>query len=189
MDWTWDNQIDFTKTWGNHRLGAMGLFSMYRTDKETYTQSVTDISDDRLSYHAMEKGAKNQATKSSYTESSMVSVAARLNYAYKERYMATVTVRADASSRFAKGNRWGWFPSAALAWRMSEEDFLKDVEWLDNLKLRLSYGITGNNNVGDYATSYYTSGPSYAVIGGNEFQGYYGNGIIDQALMLSLIHI
>lgn len=113
----------------------------------------------------------------------MVSVAARLNYAYKERYMATVTVRADASSRFAKGNRWGWFPSAALAWRMSEEDFLKDVEWLDNLKLRLSYGITGNNNVGDYATSYYTSGPSYAVIGGNEFQGYYGNGIIDQALM------
>ena len=95
--------------------------------------------------------------------------------------MATVTVRADASSRFAKGNRWGWFPSAALAWRMSEEDFLKDVEWLDNLKLRLSYGITGNNNVGDYATSYYTSGPSYAVIGGNEFQGYYGNGIIDQA--------
>lgn len=76
MDWTWDNQIDFTKTWGNHRLGAMGLFSMYRTDKETYTQSVTDISDDRLSYHAMEKGAKNQATKSSYTESSMVSVAA-----------------------------------------------------------------------------------------------------------------
>ena len=183
LDWTWDNQIDFTKTWGNHRLGAMGLFSMYRTDKETYTQSVTNISDDRLSYHAMEKGAKNQATKSSYTESSMVSVAARLNYAYKERYMATVTVRADASSRFAKGNRWGWFPSAALAWRMSEEDFLKDVEWLDNLKLRLSYGITGNNNVGDYATSYYTSGPSYAVIGGNEFQGYYGNGIIDQALM------
>ena len=152
MDWTWDNQIDFTKTWGNHRLGAMGLFSMYRTDKETYTQSVTDISDDRLSYHAMEKGAKNQATKSSYTESSMVSVAARLNYAYKERYMATVTVRADASSRFAKGNRWGWFPSAALAWRVSNEKFMAGTsDVINNLKLRLGWGSTGNQNVSDWA--------------------------------------
>ena len=63
--------------------------------------------------------------KSTYTESSLVSVAARLNYAYKERYMATVTMRTDGSSRFAKDNRWGWFPSAAVAWRASEEDFLK----------------------------------------------------------------
>ena len=89
----------------------------------------------------MEKGSGTKTIKSTYTESSLVSVAARLNYAYKERYMATVTMRTDGSSRFAKDNRWGWFPSAAVAWRASEEDFLKDVEWLDNLKLRVCYCI------------------------------------------------
>ena len=183
FDWTWDNQVDYTKTWGDHRIGAMGLFSMYKTNKETYTQSVEGISDDKLSYNAMGKGSKNWATGSTYTESSMVSVAARLNYAYKERYMATVTVRADGSSRFAEGNRWGWFPSAAVAWRASEEDFLKDVDWLDNLKLRLSYGVTGNNNVSDYVTMSSAAGPTYIVMGGNEYQGYYGNGLIDRNLV------
>lgn len=183
LDWTWDNQIDFSKTWGDHRLNAMGMYSLYSTNKETYTQSVTDISDDKLSYHAMEKGSGTKDIKSSYTESSLVSVAARLNYAYKERYMATVTVRTDGSSRFAKDNRWGWFPSAAVAWRASEEDFLNDVEWIDNLKLRMSYGITGNNNVGDYVTASSASGPSYSTIGGQEFQGYYPNGLIDKNLI------
>ena len=149
---------------------------MYASNRETYTQTVTDISDDKLSYHSMEKGSGTKTIKSTYTESSLVSVAARLNYAYKERYMATVTMRTDGSSRFAKDNRWGWFPSAAVAWRASEEDFLKDVEWLDNLKLRVSYGITGNNNVGDYATASSASGPNYSVIGGQEYQGYYANG-------------
>lgn len=183
LDWTWDNQIDFSKTWGDHRLNAMGMYSVYSTNKETYTQSVTDISDDKLSFHSMEKGSGTKVTKSTYTESSLVSVAARLNYAYKDRYMATVTVRTDGSSRFAKDNRWGWFPSAAVAWRASEEDFLKDVEWIDNLKLRLSYGVTGNNNVGDYVTASSASGPSYSVIGGQEFQGYYANGLIDRDLI------
>ena len=161
----------------------MGLFSMYASNRETYTQTVTDISDDKLSYHSMEKGSGTKTIKSTYTESSLVSVAARLNYAYKERYMATVTMRTDGSSRFAKDNRWGWFPSAAVAWRASEEDFLKDVEWLDNLKLRVSYGITGNNNVGDYATASSASGPNYSVIGGQEYQGYYANGLIDRNLI------
>lgn len=183
LDWTWDNQIDFSKTWGDHRLNAMGMYSVYSTNKETYTQSVTDISDDKLSFHSMEKGSGTKVTKSTYTESSLVSVAARLNYAYKDRYMATVTVRTDGSSRFAKDNRWGWFPSAAVAWRASEEDFLKDVEWIDNLKLRLSYGVTGNNNVGDYVTASSASGPSYSIIGGQEFQGYYANGLIDRDLI------
>lgn len=164
-------------------MNAMGLFSMYTTNKETYTQTVTDISDDKLSYHSMEKGSGTKTIKSTYTESSLVSVAARLNYAYKERYMATVTMRTDGSSRFAKDNRWGWFPSAAAAWRASEETFLKDVEWLDNLKLRVSYGITGNNNVGDYATASSASGPTYSVIGGQEYQGYYANGLIDKNLI------
>lgn len=183
LDWTWDNQIDYAKTWGEHSLNVMGLFSMYASNKETYTQTVNDISDDKLSYHAMDKGSGTKTIESTYTESSLVSVATRLNYSYKGRYMATATIRADGSSRFAKGNRWGWFPSAAVAWRMSEENFMKDVRWLDNLKLRLSYGITGNNNVDDYVTESSASGPNYVTINGIEYQGYYPNGLIDKDLI------
>lgn len=120
---------------------------------------------------------------SSYTASTLVSGALRLNYSYKGKYMATATARADGSSRFAEGNRWGWFPSVALAWRMSEESFLKGTHWLDNLKLRLSYGVTGNNNVDDYVTIATASGPSYVVLGGSEIQGYYPNGLVNTGLI------
>lgn len=182
FDWTWDNQVDYNQTWGDHTFGAMGLFSMYQSNKETYYQKSQNISDDKLTFHALEKAAITQPNKSTYTESSLVSVAARLNYAYKGKYMATVTMRADGSSRFAKGNRWGFFPSAAVAWRMSEEGFLKNASWLDNLKVRAAYGVTGNNNVNDYVTMSSAGGPNYVVIGGEEYQGYYPNGLIDLGL-------
>ncbi len=184
LDWTWDNQIDYSKTWGDHSLNAMGLFSMYASNKETYEMSGRNISDDKLTYHALGKaGSEGMAIDSGYTESSLVSFAARANYSYKGKYMATVTFRADGSSRFAKDNRWGYFPSAALAWRMSEENWMKNASWLDNLKLRVSYGVTGNNNVGDYVTASTASGPSYVIIGGAEVQGYYPNGLIDTGLV------
>ena len=183
LDWTWDNQIDYSKTWGDHSLNAMGLFSMYASNTESYTMSGQGISNDKLTFHAMETASANKTMKSAYTESSLVSLAARVNYSYKGKYMATVTFRADGSSRFAKDNRWGYFPSAAVAWRMSEEDFLKNVDWLDNLKLRASYGVTGNNNVGDYVTSSTAAGPSYTVIGGSEVMGYYPNGLVDTGLV------
>ncbi|MBQ2540995.1 MAG: SusC/RagA family TonB-linked outer membrane protein, partial [Paludibacteraceae bacterium] len=76
-----------------------------------------------------------------------LSFLARANYDYKGRYYITGTFRADCSTRFAKGNQWGYFPSAAVAWRMSDEDFMQDASWLTNLKFRLSYGMAGNNNV------------------------------------------
>ncbi|MEO6521857.1 MAG: TonB-dependent receptor [Mucilaginibacter sp.] len=77
----------------------------------------------------------------------------RLNYSFKDKYLLTATFRADGSSRFLPGNRWGYFPGAALAWRVSQEPFLKDVKWVDNLKLRVSYGAVGNNNIDLNATA------------------------------------
>ena len=70
---------------------------------------------------------------------------------YDSKYYITASIRADGSSRFGKSNKYGYFPSVALAWRASEEDFLKSVEAITNLKLRASYGETGNNNIGNYA--------------------------------------
>lgn len=183
LDWTWDNQMDFNKIIGDHTFGGMALFSLYRSDGEVYDSKAYGISDDMLSFYAMDKASGDKELSSSYRESTLVSGALRLNYSYKGRYMATATARADGSSRFAKGNRWGWFPSVALAWRMSEESFLKNVSWLDNLKLRLSYGVTGNNNVDDYVTISTVAGPSYATLGGLEVQGYYPNGIINKNLI------
>lgn len=86
----------------------------------------------------------------------LVSVFGRLSYNWKERYLFTGTLRADGSSKFAKGNQWGWFPSASAAWRISEEAFMKDVDFVQNLKLRVGYGTSGNNNVSNnmYSTDY-----------------------------------
>ena len=81
-------------------------------------------------------------------EENILSYFGRINYTMADKYLATFTLRADGSSKFGKGNRWGWFPSAALAWRISEENFMKSTQkWLSNLKLRLSFGMAGNNRI------------------------------------------
>jgi iron complex outermembrane receptor protein len=104
------------------------------------------------------------------TENYLVSFFGRLNYSLLNRYLFTVTLRDDGSSRFAKGNRWGLFPSAAFAWKIKEESFLKDVNAVSNLKLRLGYGITGQQEgIGDYTyfASYTpnTTGAYYPIVG------------------------
>lgn len=109
----------------------------------------------------------NYVPKSTATESYLVSFFGRVNYTLMERYLFTATVRQDGSSRFNKNNRWGMFPSFALGWKIKEESFLKDVNFLSDLKLRLGYGITGQQNInsGDYPYL-----PVYEV---NQSGGYY----------------
>lgn len=92
-------------------------------------------------------GSPYQNSSSAGSPSRISSFFGRINYGYNDKYLATVTLRADGSSKFAAGNRWGFFPAGALAWRMSNEDFLKDSPVVSNLKLRLSYGISGNDRI------------------------------------------
>ena len=80
----------------------------------------------------------------------MVSLLTRANYVYDNKYMLTATVRRDGSSRFGSNNRWGTFPSISVGYRISEETFMKNLRALSNLKIRASYGVSGNNNIGDY---------------------------------------
>ena len=94
----------------------------------------------------------SQQISSSYVQTTMASFFGRINYKFNEKYLMTVTLRQDGSSVLAKDHQWGVFPSVALAWRMNEENFLKNVEQLSNLKLRLSYGISGNSAVSAYQT-------------------------------------
>ena len=110
------------------------------------------------------------------TQWSMASVLGRVNYSLFDRYILTGTIRADGSSRFGVDNRWGTFPSAALAWVVSQESFLREVNWLDEAKLRFSLGYTGNNQIGDY--------PSLGVVNRND---YVFNGSVAPGRVLSTL--
>ena len=98
-------------------------------------------------------------------EWSLISYLARINYTFKNKYILTATGRSDGSSRFGTNNRYGYFPSAAVGWRASDEHFLQNIKWMSSLKFRSSYGLTGNYNIGNY-TSISNIGSSNAVFGG-----------------------
>jgi TonB-dependent starch-binding outer membrane protein SusC len=185
FDWTWDNQINYNVTSGDHSFGAMGLFSMNSYNYEKYYIEVTNPTVGTTWYNlgtgSSKEGEKPTVT-SEYSENSLVSYALRANYSYKGKYMITATVRSDGSSKFADGHRWGTFPSAAIAWRASEEEFLK-ANWLSNLKIRLSYGVTGNNaGIGNYATQTTGDGPNYYAFGTVSAPAYYPSGVVNAAL-------
>lgn len=132
-------------------FSVMGGFSASKTD---YEEVVADskVLSPIPGYNNL-GGAEEHGPNSSYASTStLVSFFGRFNYNFDERLLATFTMRADGSSRFAPGHRWGYFPSMAVAWRLSEEDFIKDnVRAIDDLKLRVSVGRLGNQNIGDYA--------------------------------------
>lgn len=98
----------------------------------------------------LDKGSSTPSVTSSKGENTLMSYFGRINYNYDSRYYVTATMRADGSSKFAKNNRWGYFPSGSLAWAFQREAFMSDVNWLSNGKLRFSYGQTGNNRIGNY---------------------------------------
>ncbi|MDE6510735.1 MAG: SusC/RagA family TonB-linked outer membrane protein, partial [Muribaculaceae bacterium] len=184
FSWTWDNILNYNKTFNDiHSVGAMFLLSSNKYAGESYTWVTSDplLGSD---WWNMGTGTFNaQDSKSSYGENSMLSYAFRVNYGFKDRYLLTATMRWDGASKLAAGHRWHSFPSVAAAWRADQEAFLRDVNWITNLKLRLSYGWTGNNKgVGNYATMVGIGGPVYYPFGSSWYNGMYANGIIDKSL-------
>jgi len=152
FSYTWDTQANFIKSFGDHNVNVLGLFSVYDQRMEGDYMGVVDMPFD-VDWHNLGSGTV-QSQSSYYERITMLSYVARVNYDYKGKYMVTVSSRWDGSSKFSEGNRWGMFPSAAVAWRMTEEKFMEPVRgWLSNLKLRASFGVTGNNaGVGPYDT-------------------------------------
>ncbi len=167
FSYTWDTQANFIKSFGDHTINALALFSVYQQKEEGNGIVVTDMPFD-VGWNNLGSAANVENKSSYYRKISMLSYVLRLNYDYKGRYLLTVSSRWDGSSKFQKGNRWGCFPSAALGWRISEESFMESTrDWLDMLKLRLSFGITGNNAaIGPYDTQ---------LIAGNKYYYNFGN--------------
>lgn len=147
--WSWRNILTYNRTFNEkHNINVMVGQEMSENHWETQESRATGY----LSNSAQDPSAGGQVDGSGYqNNSSILSYFGRAFYSFADRYLLTATIRRDGSSKFAKGNRWGWFPSAALAWKVSNEAFLKDNPVINNLKFRLGWGTTGNQNVQDWA--------------------------------------
>ena len=150
---TWENFFTYKRDFGTkHSLGVTLLQSVQQDLRESLNASAEDISADVLKYYDLGAGSIIDGIGSGYRKWTMASFMGRVNYNYLGRYLLTVSARYDGSSRLADGHKWVLFPSAALAWRISDEKFMKNIKWLDNLKLRVGYGKTGNSSVDPYQT-------------------------------------
>ncbi len=191
FSWTWDNLVTYDHSFGtDHHLSLMGLMSSTAAKSESFDLTYNKVMEGTYWWNlgSTDNGYNNLSSGNGYGENSMLSYALRANYVFKGKYLLTGTVRWDGSSKFAPGNRWGSFPSMAAAWRLSEEEFMASAEWLSNLKLRVSYGVTGNNNVGNYATQLTVSGPNYYAFGDTYYQGMYPSGVVNQNLRWEKSH-
>ncbi|WP_344973415.1 SusC/RagA family TonB-linked outer membrane protein [Compostibacter hankyongensis] len=163
-----ENTVAYQNTFDHmHSVDAMAGYTFQKNNVSSAAFNGTDYpSDDieTLNAAATITGATTEE------EWSLVSYFARINYAYKDKYLLTATFRRDGSSRFGRESQWGNFPSASLGWRVSEEPFMNSVRWISNLKLRASYGVTGNFNIGNYAYSSHIGTSDY-VFGGSRAPG------------------
>lgn len=152
-DYTWENVLSYKGAIKEHRFDATGLFSMQETKSLSSSQSGEGFVTDDTSYNMMNTAERNQTISSGLSETSLLSYMLRVNYSYKNKYMATLTGRTDGSSVFGVNNKYAFFPSAALAWQIGDENFIRDnTTWIDMLKLRLSYGANGNQAISPYQT-------------------------------------
>ncbi|MCP9767840.1 TonB-dependent receptor [Lacihabitans sp. LS3-19] len=151
ISYTLDNIITYDLFKGDHALKITGLQSAFQ-QKEDETAIAAQALPFRSLWYNMGTGTITSFG-SNLSERSLLSFMGRINYAYKDKYLLTVTGRSDGASQLSPGNKWIFYPSAAVAWRIGDEEFIKNVNWISNLKLRASYGIVGNaSSVRPYAT-------------------------------------
>lgn len=147
----WENTLNYFKTLGKHDINALGGFSMEQNDSEGFSAIGTNFPDEEILID-LGSAATKTSIKSSLYSNALVSGFARVNYKFDNRFLVTGTVRKDGSSRFGLDRRWGFFPSAALGWIITEENFAKHYhDTFSYLKLRASMGKTGSQNLGNYA--------------------------------------
>ncbi|MGV3602489.1 MAG: TonB-dependent receptor [Dyadobacter fermentans] len=148
----WENVLTYQKVFEQHSFTFTGIGSSLATVSDNASASgVNQLIPSQL-FYSLGSATEEIKINSAYSKNNLVSFAARVNYGFKERYLLTLTARKDGSSKLAPGNKWTFFPSAAFAWRIIDEGFMKNVKKLSDLKLRVSYGIAGNDPSGPYAT-------------------------------------
>lgn len=144
MEW----MLDYEKTFGDSKVQGMIGYSWEESESTRMRAQNRNFLINDLKYNKLESGMglTNGDVSSEASSQRLISMFARAHYSYKERYMVTATVRRDGSSKFGANHKWGTFPSASIAWGISQESFMKDSKWVNDLKLRLGYGVTGNQD-------------------------------------------
>lgn len=151
--WLNENTLTFDKAIGsNSSLNVLVGYTIQEFNNERLSSYVFDIADPRMGYHNLRGGTNPQPPSNGEMRWSMVSYLGRAQYSMNDKYLFTVTGRVDASSKFSQSNQYAFFPSGAVAWRVSEESFMQDINFISDLKLRGSVGIIGNQAIAPYAS-------------------------------------
>ncbi|MFV0377553.1 MAG: TonB-dependent receptor, partial [Mangrovibacterium sp.] len=170
FNWVWENTLNYAKTFNDvHDISLLAGYTVQEQRIDYSSLDGTGFPNDLV--HTINAASTISSGSTSAQDWALISYLARANYSYKGKYLLTAAIRTDGSSRFGANNRWGYFPSGSIAWRLSEEEFLKNTAWIDNLKLRLSYGVTGNNQI-----------PNYGAIGTLAYNSYVSSGTVMQGI-------
>lgn len=180
LNWLSELTVNYDKSIGNdHRINALVGYTAQKDRSEGYSFNATNYADNLITTI---NGSTLLRSPGAFVEKwSLLSYLARANYAFKDKYLFTATIRTDGSSRFGANKRYGTFPSAAIGWRISEENFMRNTTWINSLKLRASYGRSGNFNIGNYAYSSGIGSTNYAF-GGQLAAGRVSTSISNQDL-------
>lgn len=164
-----ENLLTYTKTFNSiHNVSFVGGYTWQEATSYSLTSEAENFNTDNFKTDDLASGSTQKGSSTFRDKNTLLSWFGRVNYILNDKYLLTLTTRADGSSRFGEGNKWGIFPSAAVAWRLSEEGFIKSLGIFSDLKIRASYGITGNQEIGNYQSLATLS--SFTVIQGNQQQ-------------------
>lgn len=153
LSWQNTNTLTFNKDINeNNHINALVGFEMQQFRNESLNALAFDFPDPRTGWHNIGAAENPQEPRNGELEWSLISYLGRINYSLYDRYLFTLSGRVDGSSKFAEGNKYGFFPSGAFAWRVSDEAFMEDIDFIYNLKFRASYGLTGNQSIGPYGS-------------------------------------
>lgn len=163
FNYTLENILTYNKKLGsNHNLNVTALQSIQKDNYENGQISVQGIPAETQSFYNLGAASLVTGVGTNLVQWQLLSYMGRINYTFKDKYLITATMRADGSSRFGANTKFGYFPSMALGWNLDQESFIKDISWIDQLKLRLSYGETGNTAINPYQTQALLARTSYA---------------------------
>ena len=152
-NFNWDNILTYNKGFGDHDLTVTAIQSYLQSDvDELDATGNRQLLGSQLFYNLQATDPASQRTSSSFQLSNNLAFAGRVNYSFKGKYLLALTGRADGASRLSEGNKWDFFPSVAVGWNITNEQFMKSLNFVDNLKLRASYGVTGNYGISVYGT-------------------------------------
>ena len=178
-NWAVENLLTYDHAFGKHNLNLVAMYSAEQTTYEQTGGSAQGIPADYFQYYALDKATgQSNLTGYNYWQSGLVSWMGRAMYSYDNKYMLSVAVRSDASSRLAEGHKWHTYPAVSAGWNIARESFMENLTWIDNLKLRVGYGETSNQAINPYSTLGGLAIRNYNFGNGTNYKaGYYVNSL------------